>query len=180
MAFAVRDPNDVFRIIQLDPTDPPPVQSGVGYTNGAIWYNISSNVYQGIESGSVVTFSTGGGGGNATVATVNSTGNSASIASTSLYAVTGSNGGMYAVYADVIVTTAGSAGTVTTTVAWNNGTTAASLVSSAFSLAATGEQAALLGNFYVPAGQSVTYSTTVTGAAGGPVYALRLRLVYLG
>lgn len=48
--------------------------------------------------------------------------------------------GMWAV---VIVTNAGSAGTVTVNVSWNNGTTAAGLNSSAFSLTSVGEQAAL-------------------------------------
>jgi hypothetical protein len=55
--------------------------------------------------------------------------------------------GMYAVYADVLVTQAGSAGTVVASVSWNNGTTNAGLDSQSFSLTAQGEQAALSGNF---------------------------------
>jgi hypothetical protein len=53
-------------------------------------------------------------------------------------------------------------------------------VSAPFPLTAIGEQSSLIGNFYVPAGQTITYQTTVAGVGGSPVYQLALRLVYLG
>jgi hypothetical protein len=104
----------------------------------------------------------------------------ASIPTSNLFVVGPLGAGMYAVWADIITTSAGSGGTVTISVNWDNGTTLASLVSTAFGLTAVGEQAALLGNFYATLNSTVTYSTTVAGAAGNPVYALRIRLQFLG
>jgi hypothetical protein len=103
-----------------------------------------------------------------------------SIPTTTLLNVGPNGAGMYAVWADVIVTTAGSAGTVTISINWNNATTFASLFSPTFALNTVGEQAALLGNFYSTFSQPITYSTTVSGATGNPIYTLYLRLEYLG
>ena len=61
-----------------------------------------------------------------------------------------------------------------------NGTTLRSFQNNPFSVAGIGEQAATQGCFYATARQSILSSTTVGGAAGSPVYTLRLRLVYLG
>lgn len=108
------------------------------------------------------------------------TGQTASIPTTTLLNVGPQNAGMYAVWCDVITTTAGSGGTVTITVNWNNATTFASLTSTAFSLTSVGEQAALLGNFFSTFSQPITFSTTVSGAGGSPVYSLYIRLEYLG
>jgi hypothetical protein len=119
-------------------------------------------------------------GTHGTVALVTAPNQTASISTATLYSVPGVGAGMYAVYADVITVSAGSAGTVTVNVSWNNGTTSAGLNSSAFTLTAQGEQAALLGNFMVAANTTITYSTTVSGATGNPQYTLNLRLVYLG
>jgi len=100
------------------------------------------------------------------------------IVTTTLY--TPATAGIYLVYIDTLVTQAGSPGVVTTTVGWNNGSTAASITTTPFSLAVVGEQAAESGNFYCASGQAITYSTTVTGATGTPLYQLRLRLLALG
>ena len=89
-------------------------------------------------------------------------------------------GGMYCVFADVLVTQAASAGTMTINVAWNNGTTNASLNSSALNLTSLGEQAALLGNFMAAEGTTISVSTTFSGVTGNPLYTLSLRLVYIG
>jgi len=122
-----------------------------------------------------------GAASTATVATQTLPGQSGSIAPTTLYSVPPGNAGMYAVYADVVVTTPAAAGTVQVNVSWNNGTTSAGLNSAPFSLAATGEQAALVGSFYSAGSQNITFSTTVSGVSGGPpAYQLSLRLVFLG
>jgi hypothetical protein len=47
-------------------------------------------------------------------------------------------------------------------------------------LTAAGELSSQVGTFYCVASQNITYSTTVTGAAGSPQYALRIRLEPLG
>lgn len=107
-------------------------------------------------------------------------GQTASIGTSNLMRVGPLGKGMYAIWADVLVTTPGATGTVVITIAWNNGSTSASLVSAPFSLAAAGEQAALLGNFFSIANSPITYATTVSGATGNPVYNLTLRLQYLG
>jgi hypothetical protein len=122
----------------------------------------------------------GGGGGAPTVASVTLIAQNGSVGPTLLYNVPPGGAGMYAVYADVLVTQAGSAGTVSINVTWNNGTTVAGLNSAPFLLSSTGEQSALLGNFISAPSQQITFSTTVVGAAGSPLYQLALRLVYLG
>lgn len=113
-------------------------------------------------------------------AVVNKTGQTASIPTSTLLNVGPLGAGMYAIWADVITTTAGSSGTVNISINWDNGTTLASMVSTGFSLTAVGEQAALLGNFYSVANSAITYNVTASGLGGGPVYALQIRLQYLG
>ena len=122
----------------------------------------------------------GGGGGASTVASVVLINQTASIGNTVLYAVPGGGAGMYRVSVDILVTMPGSGGTIQTNVSWNNGVTTSGLNSAPFSLAATGEQAALAGNFYSTGGQNITFSTTLSGAAGGPQYQISLRLEFLG
>jgi hypothetical protein len=122
-----------------------------------------------------------GSASTATVANPTLPNQSGSIGTTTLYSVPAGNAGMYAVYADVIVTTPAAAGSVQVNVSWNNGTTSAGLNSAPFSLAATGEQAALVGSFFSAGSQNITFSTTVAGVSGGPpAYQLSLRLVFLG
>ena len=89
-------------------------------------------------------------------------------------------GGMYAVYLDVICTLAGTGGTVSVSVSWNNGTTAAGLSTTAFSLTSPAEQTVLFDNFVSAPNQTITYSTTVSGATGNPQYSLGIRMQYLG
>jgi hypothetical protein len=111
---------------------------------------------------------------------INAVNQTASIPTTNVFVIAPPAIGMWAIWADVIVTSAGTGGTVTINVSWNNGTTTAGLNSSAFNLNAAGEQAALLGNFYSITTSPITYSTTVNGASGNPVYTLRLRFQFLG
>ena len=116
--------------------------------------------------------------GSLATAIANPVATGSAITQTTLYTPTVS--GIYLVFIDTLVTQAGSAGQVSTTIGWNNGVTSASINTTPFSLATTGEQAAESGNFYCLAGQAITYSTTVTGATGSPLYQLRLRLLALG
>ena len=81
---------------------------------------------------------------------------------------------------DLICTTPGLGGSVSATIGWNNGTTAASLTTPALSPTVAGELSSQIGCFYVAASQNITYSTTVVGVSGGPQYALRIRLEALG
>lgn len=156
----------------FQPSLPPPFP-----VNGDIWYDGVVNALRAVVNGSTVSL---GPSGTSSIASVNLTGQTGSIGTTTLYAVPSNGAGMYVVYADVIVTTAGTGGTVAVNTGWNNGTTAAGLNSTAFALTAQGEQGALIGNFYSAASQNITYSTSVIGATGNPQYSLKLRLVYLG
>lgn len=119
-----------------------------------------------------------GGTGSAVVSSLQLDNQTASIAQTVLLG--GPTAGMYRVNIDIICTTAGAAGSVTAKIYWNNGTTTATLsTGTPLSLAAIGELSAQDGNFYVAAGQNISYSTTVTGGAGAQ-YSLRIKLEYLG
>src|SRR6267142_2621205 len=84
--------------------------------------------------------------------------------------------GVYVVFIGVLVTSAGTGGTITVGVNWNNGTDSTGFDSATFSLSTTGEQSALLGNFYATANQLITYNTTAAGVTGNPAYNLRLRI----
>lgn len=89
--------------------------------------------------------------------------------------------GMYVVYADVMVTQAGTGGTVTVGVTWTNSINSSpELDSASFSLTSVGEQAALLGNFMAAEGSQISFFTTVSGATGNPQYTVNLRLQFLG
>jgi hypothetical protein len=120
------------------------------------------------------------GGGTGIVASLNLVGQTTSIATTTLYPVPGLFSGVYVIYMDILVTTPGVTGTVTANVSWSNGLTTTGLNSPTFPLNASAEQPAISGNFYSIGSQNITYSTSVVGATGGPQYALRLRLQYLG
>jgi len=122
----------------------------------------------------------GGGGGASTVASVVLTAQSGTIGSTALYSVPPGGAGMYRVSADILVTSAGSGGTVQTNVSWNNGVTGSGLNSAPFPVSSTGEQAALSGNFFAAGSTIITFATTAVGFAGGPLYQITLRLEFLG
>lgn len=113
-------------------------------------------------------------------AQINLTAQTASVASATLYAVPSSGAGFYLAIVDTICTTAGTAGTVSATIGWNNGSAAATAASGAMSLSTLGNETTQIFTVYSAASQNITYSTTVTGAAGSPQYSVRIRLVYLG
>jgi len=107
-------------------------------------------------------------------------GQTASIPTQTLFNVGPLGAGVYVAFISVITTTAGSAGTVTVGITWNNSFTSAGFDTATFNLNTIGEQAALLGSFYSTFSQPITFNTTVAGAVGNPVYSLRIRLLYLG
>ena len=90
---------------------------------------------------------------------------------------------LYAAWVDVVVTSPGTAGSLVVSLSYSNGTAAAGasiLNSPAINLAVIGEQGFLLGVLHSVANQPISYGTAVTGAAGNPVYSLRIRLSPLG
>jgi hypothetical protein len=114
---------------------------------------------------------------NSVGSAVNLTGKTASITATALASSVAA--GIYRVTVDMVTTTAGSAGTVTATIASNNGTTAFNQTTNTLSLSATGELSTTF-TLYSAANQNINYSTTVASATGSPQYAVRFRLEYLG
>jgi|SRR6266487_1852037 len=115
-----------------------------------------------------------------TASSVNLTGQNSSIGTTTLFAVGASGAGVYRVSFSLIDTSAGSAGTVTATIGWNNGTGAQSSTTASLSLSSAGGEVS--GDFIFTSGasQNITYATTVTGIVGAPFYTLKLRIEYLG
>lgn len=165
--------------------------SALQYTGGAGW---ACGTVAAAGSNSNITSLTGLTGlitqynGVATVAAgipaeyaqINSTAQTASIASATLYAVPSSGAGFYVAIVDTICTTAGTAGTVATSIGWNNGAASASAATGPMSLSTLGNETTQIFTVYSAASQNITYSTTVSGAAGSPQYSIRIRLLYLG
>lgn len=113
-------------------------------------------------------------------AQINLTAQTASVASATLYAVPSSGAGFYVAIVDTICTTAGTAGTVSTSLGWNNGSASASAATGPMSLSTLGSETTQIFTVYSAASQNITYSTTVSGATGSPQYSIRIRLLYLG
>lgn len=105
---------------------------------------------------------------------------STSLTSSTLYAVPASGAGLYVIIVDNVCSTAGTGGTVSTTIGWNNGAASANATTGGMSLTTLGNEATQIFIVYSAASQNITYSTTVTGAAGAPQYTVRLRVIYLG
>lgn len=120
------------------------------------------------------------------VAVLNLTGQTAAIGLTTLYTVPASGSGFYRVSYSLILTTAGTGGTIFNNFTWNNGiatgTISGSSLSTTTTLGAevTGYATNTGGVFYCAAGTVVTYQITFAGVTGSPVYTLRIRLEYLG
>jgi hypothetical protein len=111
---------------------------------------------------------------------VNLTGQNATITTTTLFSVGSSGAGVYRVAFSLIDTSSGSAGTVTATIGWNNGTGAQSSTTASLSLSSAGGEVSGDFIFTSAASQNITYATTVTGVLGSPFYTLKLRIEYLG
>ena len=114
----------------------------------------------------------------AALPSVNLAGQTAAISATNL--VTAAVAGLYEVTVDLIVTTVGTAGTVSGTIAGNNGSAAFSQTTGTASLTALGAEVSQTFTLYSAAGQNITYATTLAGATGTPQYAARIRVEYLG
>ncbi len=105
----------------------------------------------------------------------NLTGQTASIGTTTLYTVP--TAGVYRVSVYHLCTTAGTAGTLTTTTGWNDGSASHTISPAAnISLASVGNFAQGTAYLRVAAGQNITYSTTVSGVGGSPQYSLFIRV----
>ena len=119
------------------------------------------------------------GSGSTLVALVDVVNQNLSMGSTVLYHVPTGGSGMYRVSVDLLCTQAGSPGTVSASVQWNNGATTAFLNSyNPLSLSALGELPAMQGNFYAVEGTDIVFGTTVSGGSGA-LYAIRLRLEFI-
>lgn len=116
----------------------------------------------------------------ANFANVNLTAQTSSIATTTAYAVPSGRAGLYLVSVDIICTTAGTGGTVSATLGWNNGSASATASTGATSLSTLGSETTQTFAVYSAAIQNITYATTVSGAAGSPQYAIRVRVLSLG
>lgn len=89
--------------------------------------------------------------------------------------------GLYRISYYIHTTTAGSAGTVLLTLAWNDGV-AQTFLTSALTLAAVVAGTIMSGTVVVKSasGQAITYATTVAGVIGSPAYALGIRIERIG
>lgn len=111
---------------------------------------------------------------------VDLTAQTVSIGSTVLYAVPASGAGQYRVSVSLICSTAGTGGTVTATIANNNGIGTPAQTTPALNLAALGNEVNTQFTLYSESSQPVSYQTTVAGETGSPKYDLHIRLEYLG
>ena len=107
-----------------------------------------------------------------------------SIAAVTLLTGTTATAGMYRVSAYMKTTTAGTAGTVKATVAWNDGsaqtmdvplmtTAGAAATVPLNTLNAFGQGSVVV---YAAASQNISYTTTVSGATGSPQYYIYVRI----
>lgn len=115
------------------------------------------------------------GGVPAEYAQANLTGQTAGIGSTTLF--TAPSAGVFRVSVYHLCTTAGTSGTLATTIGWNDGSAAHTISPAAnVALAAVGNFAQGTAYLRVAAGQAITYSTTLTGVGGTPQYSLFIRV----
>jgi hypothetical protein len=125
--------------------------------------------------GTVISQSAMGGGTNLTAQT-------GAIAATTLYA-TGSDAGanLYRATLSLILTTAGTGGTITGKVLCNNGVAATTQSAPALSAsAAVGTEVDFSAPCYSAANQNIQFSTSVAGLTGSPKYAIRARVDFIG
>jgi hypothetical protein len=111
---------------------------------------------------------------------VDLTAETASIGSTTLYAVPASGAGQYGASVSLICSTAGTAGTVTASIVNSNGSGSPTQTTSALSLTTLGNEVSTQFTMYSTSSVNITYHTTVAGATGSPKYNLHIRVEYLG
>jgi hypothetical protein len=89
--------------------------------------------------------------------------------------------GLYRATVSLILTTAGTDGTISATIGWNNGTLTQSGTTEKLSIASVpGTEVDGSFLFFSAAGQNITYLTTLGSVKGAPRYTLRVRLEYVG
>lgn len=108
------------------------------------------------------------------------TGQTSAISATTAFVVPSGGAGIYRVVADIVVATAGTAGTVLGSVITNNGGANFTQSTSALSLTTAGNEVTQTFEAYCAAGTNINYSTTLSGVTGSPQYSVRLRAEFLG
>jgi hypothetical protein len=103
----------------------------------------------------------------------------ASIASTVVYNTNAQELGHFRALFTLITTRAGTGGTCTVTINWNNGSAAQSSNSAAIALNTLGSEQDFEVKFISGTAQNISYSTTVAGSAGNPAYSLTYKLEFL-
>lgn len=155
----------------------------LGGTSGAT----TVALYAGVTLGEYNGITTVGNGIPTEYATVNSTGNTANISSTTLYAVPSGGAGFYRVSAYLVETTAASTSSTlpSLTLTWldETGTSqTATIVSGGSASNTVGTYARGDFTVYSEASQNISYATTGYTSVGGTsmAYSVRIRLEYLG
>ncbi|MBV9075649.1 MAG: hypothetical protein JOZ10_18655 [Acidobacteria bacterium] len=95
-------------------------------------------------------------------------------ASNGLTLTASASAGFYRACADVRVTTAGTAGTASLAISYNNGTANLTYTASTLALTSTGSPVDFCTPLHLGAGTTLSYQVTVSGATGSPVYAVDL------
>jgi hypothetical protein len=103
----------------------------------------------------------------------------ASIASTVIYNTSAQELGHFRALFTLITTRAGTGGTCTVTVSWNNGSAAQSSTSGAIALNTLGSEVDFVVSFVSGTAQNISYNTTVAASAGNPAYSLQYKLEFL-
>lgn len=111
---------------------------------------------------------------------VSLTARTASISTTTAITTPTGGAGLYRVIVDMVVTTAGTAGTVTATITTNNGSASFAQTSSTLSLTTLGNELSVSFTARCGSATNIQYATTVSGATGSPQYSLNIRAEYLG
>jgi len=142
------------------------------YISGSVrrlyWYDDVNSTWQYVEWNGT------GLGSTSIVATVELTGQTASIGATTIY--TPSAAGLFRASVYQLCTKAGSGGTLDTTISWTDDVQAQSLVP-ASQVDLTGLGNGGTGSVYERStATAITYATTVSGAAGAPEYSLWITL----
>jgi hypothetical protein len=104
-----------------------------------------------------------------------------SIATTTLYTTSAKiqEFGHFRIVATLVTTRAGTGGTASVTIGWNNGSSNQSATSGNIALNTLGSEVDFVLTFLVGTGQNITYATTVGGSTGNPAYSLNIKLEFL-
>lgn len=122
------------------------------------------------------------GGGTTTVTqyTVNLIAQTSSIALTNIFTCPSNGQGLYRVTVDATVTQAGTGGTMTPSVTWNNSYGQPVVNAPTLDLTGLGNEGSGTFDCYLMATDTISYSTVVANKTGTPQYSLNIRIEYLG